>query len=113
MQGYILFRNDRLTHAGGIVAYENCRSACKRLSQFHLPLDSLTEIMWLQMRPTRLPRQISIMLLGIVYHPPRVKASDNEVLYKQIQRAIDEYSRDHPERLIWIVGDFNPTTTNI
>ena len=53
------------------------------------------------------------MLLGIVYLPPRAKASDNEVLYKQIQHAIDEYSRDHPERLIWIVGDFNPTTTNI
>ena len=66
MKNYVLFRRDRPTHAGVIAAYSNCDIPCQIVST---PTDSPTEILWIKLRPRRLPRPVPIILLGIVYHP--------------------------------------------
>ena len=48
------------------------------------PPDMITEAMWIQLRPTRLPRQITSILIGVIYHPPRATADDNNMLYDYI-----------------------------
>ena len=69
--------------------------------------------MWLHLRPIRLPRSISTILLGIVYHPPSATSEDNDKLYTHVQETVDSYLSAHPESLIYVVGDFNPNSTNI
>ena len=64
-------------------------------------------------RPLRLPRQVSMILVGTVYHPPSSTVEDNQCLLQQIQDNVDSFFRDHPEGLIFICGDFNPTSTRI
>ena len=54
-----------------------------------------------------------IILVGVIYHPPKATSDDNTRLYIPIQSVVDSYMRDHPDCLVWIVGDFNHTSTNI
>ena len=73
----------------------------------------ITEDMWIQLRPTRLPKQISSILIEVIYHPPRAVADDNNMLYDYIQNTVDTYLVDHPDSLVCIVADFNPNSTHI
>ena len=107
MNNFVLFRNDCPSHAGGVGIYVNCKIPCKRLPDYQ-PSESIAGTLWTQLRPVRLPRKISVILLGIVYHPPRANAADNNHLYNHVQSAVDTLLRTHPDYLIWIVGDFNP-----
>ena len=50
-------------------------------------------------------------LLGIIYHPP--SAEDNAKLYEHVKTMVDSYTLLHPECLVLVTGDFNPTSTNI
>ena len=63
--------------------------------------DSLTETLWVHLRPRRLPRSVSRILIGVVYHPPDATTSDNDILYNHIQQTVDEYSLKHPDCLIY------------
>ena len=112
MRDFILFRKDRTTRGGGVAAYINSAIPCKRLAALDLS-GSITETLWLQLRPVRLPRPVSSLFIGIVYHPPQATANDNNKLYDHIQKTVDLYLLDHPDSLVCIVGDFNPNSTNI
>ena len=109
---FSLFRKDRATRGGGTAMYVKSSIQCKILDILQPP-DMITEAMWVQLRPTRLPRQISSILVGVIYHPPRATADDNNISYEYIQKTIDTYLADHPDSLVCIVGDFNPNSTNI
>ena len=112
LQDYVLFRKDRHNRCGGGVAlFVSSTVYCKRLPEIELK-DSLTETLWVHLRPRRLPRSVSCILIGVVYHPPDPTTSDNDILYNHIQQTVDEYSLKHPDCLIWISGDFNPSSTS-
>ena len=55
----------------------------------------------------------SVSHLGIVYHPPRANAADDNNLYNHVQSVVDNFLRTHPDCLLWIFGDFNSNSTNI
>lgn len=113
MDDFIVFRKDRSqARGGGLVVYVNCTIPCKVLSQFVSP-NNTSECLWLQLRPRRLPRSVSSVLLAVIYHPPHATSQDNNDLYNHVQTTTDSYSLDHPECLVCVVGDFNPTSTNI
>ena len=40
--------------------------------------NSSFEVLWIRMRPTRLPRGVNSVIVGTVYHPPN--ADDSEML---------------------------------
>lgn len=109
---FSLFRRDRHTRGGGVAIYVNPSIQCKRLVVDDPP-DFITESLWLQLRPIRLPRPISSIIIGVIYHPPQASTDDNNRLYEYIQRTVDSYLIDYPDSLICIVGDFNPNSTNI
>ena len=72
----------------------------------------MSEILWLQIRPGRLPRVLSSILIAVVYHPPHASADDNK-LHDYIQDVVHSSSAGRPDSLTCIVGDFNPNSTNI
>ena len=108
----MVFRKDRsVSHGGGLTVYVNSTICCKSLSQFANP-GNVSECLWLQLRPRRLPRSVSSVVLAVIYHPPYA-AQDNNNLYNHVKATVDLYSLGHPECLICVVGDFNPNSTNI
>jgi hypothetical protein len=69
IQGYNLIRRDRVegTH-GGV-----CVIAFTVLDELY---NSSFEILWISIRPNRLPRGITNLIIGTVYHPPSTDNSD-------------------------------------
>ena len=109
----MVFQKDRsVSRGGGLAVYVNSTIRCKSLSQFANP-GNVSECLWLQLRPRRLPRSVSSVLLAVIYHPPYATTQDNNDLYNHVQATVDLYSLEHPECLICVVGDFNPNSTNI
>ena len=78
LANFSLFREDRATRGGAIAMY--VKSIQCKILDISKPLHMITEAMWIQLRHTRLPRQISSILMGTIYHPPRATADDNNML---------------------------------
>ena len=69
--------------------------------------------MWLHVKPFRLPRSVSSVLIGLIYHPPHASSEDNNVLFSHVQETVDWFLHLYPEALVCVTGDFNPASTNI
>ena len=110
LPGYLCFRNDLQNRRGGGVC-ENVKSLfpCKRMSDFEEPdLESV----WIFVRPYRLPRCASCILVGAVHHPPS-NGDMNERLVGHIDRNCETFFSKHPDRVIIVTGDFNPISTGL
>ena len=95
LSNYILFRRDRPTHAGGVCIFVDAEIPCSCLRAFE---SSEIESIWIKARPLRLPRQVSMILVGTVYHPPSSTVEDNQRLLQHIQDNVESFLRDHPRR---------------
>ena len=62
------------------------------------------EVLWLNVRPRRLPRGFSSIIIGVVYHPP---GADNESMRDYIRDCLTKIKALHPNCGIIIAGDFN------
>ena len=103
------FRNHRTSSIGdGVCAYINSTIKVRRITEFEN--DSIESI-WISIRPKRLPRSISVILLAVIYHSTSSTAVENSELYKHIQSNVDHFLSKHPDALIIITGEFNPTST--
>jgi len=51
-----------------------------------------------------MPRGVTHLLLGVVYHPP---AANNFAMNEYLVSSIDEFTRRHPACGVLILGDFN------
>lgn len=71
------------------------------------------ESLWVTIRPHRLPRHTSIVLLAVVYHPPSSNAEENQTLLDHLLSNTDLFLTKHPDALVIITGDFNPSSTNL
>ena len=108
---YLIFRNDRLTTiGGGVCIYVNSKIPCQRFIKYE---DPGIESLWLSIRPFRLPRSISLILLAVIYHPTSCGAAENQALYNHIQTNVDTFLRNHPNGLVLVTGDFNPLSTGL
>ena len=109
LSNFILFRNDReISHGGGVCIYIKSSIKCRRIKEFENPL---VESLWLSVRPRRLPRSISVILLAVVYHTTSAGAAENFELYNHIQSNVDSFLCRHPDAAVIVTGDFNPTST--
>jgi len=50
-----------------------------------------------------MPREISHILIGAVYHPPK---ADNGLMLDHLMWSMDSVSRQHPQTAIILLGDF-------
>ena len=53
---------------------------------------------------------MSTILLGLIYHSTSCAADDNVALIDHMQKVSEAFLLKHPDGLIIINGDFNPTT---
>lgn len=63
------------------------------------------------MRPHSLPRQITSIVLGVIYHSTSNREPENVILRNHIQRNLDALLLMQPNVLVVLTGDFNPTST--
>ena len=105
--GYdFVYKNRNLACHGGVGVYIRNTMFYKRLD--HLQ-HSDYEVLWVYIRPNRLPRGSSCLVLGVVYHPP--DAADDEMLQFQSTSLITIESTYSGCGLI-IAGDFNRLKCN-
>ena len=108
---YACMRRDRPDgHCGGVCVYVDSHLPCTRLSKFE---NTDIESVWLSVRPFRLPRTISIILVAVVYHPPNYGAEENSRLIDHLSINTEAFLAKHPDGQVIVTGDFNPTSTGI
>jgi len=106
IDGYVCYRHDRTDgrQAGGVVCYVRQNLPFTLLK----PVDnSGVESLWLLYRQPHMPRSMSHIVYGIVYHPP--DATDR-ITTTHIIDNIDAIVRQHSNAASIIVGDFNKMT---
>ena len=62
------------------------------------------EVLWLNVRPRRLPRGISSIDIGVVYHPP---GAYNESMRDYMRDCPTKVECLHPDIGVIVAGDFN------
>ncbi|CAB3996817.1 Hypothetical predicted protein [Paramuricea clavata] len=97
-----------VSNGGGVCAYINSTIYCRRIEEFE---NSSIELLWLSVRPKKLPRSVSVILLAVVYHSTASRQTKNVELYSHIQTNVDSFLYSHPE--VPITGDFNFRSTGL
>lgn len=96
-------RNDRKGRkGGGVLVYVRSNMIPNHLEKLH---DDNLETLWFTVRPRRLPRQFSIIAVGIIYHPP--SPNPDHPMLEHIHKCLDHILQKHPDAGILLVGDFN------
>ena len=106
ISGYLPpMRRDRQGKKGGgvLVYMRDTLANCVRRHK-HLE-DPDLETIWITVRPRRLPRKYSILIVGAIYHPP--KPNPDGPMLQHIHRSLDMLLQKHPDAAIILAGDFN------
>ena len=93
---------------GGVCIFINNNIYCKRLASFENPS---IESLWLLVRPKRLRRSISVILLAVIYYPASAGHTQNVDLYSHTSSNVDISMQSHPDALVLVTGDFNYRST--
>ena len=102
VSGYNIIRRDReaFDH-GGICMYVRDSMRYDVLSNI---MNESFEVLWVKTRPKRLPRGISSLIVGTVYHPPG--ASDPLIL-DYLYESLSTIEALFPDCGLILLGDFN------
>ena len=105
INGHKIFRKDRSVHrGGGICVFISDDISAKRRPDIE---DPNFECLWFSLRPTRLPRPLSCIMVCVVYHPPGLSAKDHQDLNDYLVSTIDTLRTQYPDCGIVLLGDFN------
>ena len=69
-------------------------------------MDENFEVLWVKICPPRLPRGISSIVVGTVYHPPRAGYSDRQ-MSDYLLESLSKIEARFPDCGLIILGDFN------
>ena len=109
LNDYNLFRKDRITgRGGGVCVYVKKDIPCMRWS--NLENDSF-ECLWLYLRPKRLPRPLSGIVIAAIYHPPCLPVKEHDDLNEYLINTADLIRNKYPDHGLVFVGDFNDFET--
>jgi hypothetical protein len=95
-------RSDR--RGGGILLYIRDDFASNIKRHTYLEEQEL-ESMWFTIRPFKLPRERSLIILGVIYHPP--KPNPDRPMQQHIYSCLDTLLAKHPDAAVILLGDFN------
>ena len=100
--GYNIIRKDRVerTH-GGVCVYVQNQIKVEILSNLISPS---FEVLWLKLRPRKLPGGISSIVLAAIYHPP---GSDNLAMIDYLIDCLTRAEAMHSNCGIILMGDLN------
>jgi hypothetical protein len=95
---YTMFRRDRSTPGGGVLAYVHQSIPVSRLTTAEV---DDKEVLWLLLRPPRTPRPFSSIIVAIVYYPPGQSAECGTDMIEYLTSNLDRlYSvTDHRPQL--------------
>ena len=68
------------------------------------------ESIWISMRPPSLPKQITSIVIGVIYHSNSNREPENVILRQHIQRNLGMLLFDQSNALVIITGDFSHHT---
>ena len=107
--GYSVLRRDRSSdHHGGVCHYINAEIRYKRLEALSCCRDH--EVLWVQLRPKRLPRGFSSLIVAVVYHP-HWSAAENEFMQEHLFPSLKLVESRFPDCALIVAGDFNRLDT--
>ena len=103
ISGYTCYRRDRQDgrRGGGVVCYVREGLFCTHLDSFMSPE---VESLWFLYRGNRMPRDLSHVVIGVVYHPPN---SSSSVTVSHIVECLDDITRKCAAAGVVVLGDFN------
>ncbi|XP_066024381.1 uncharacterized protein [Pocillopora verrucosa] len=102
IKGYQLFRRDRVGgQHGGVCMYVKDSTQCKVLSDLH---HEDHEALWAALRPTRLPRGFSNIIVGVVYQPPD---ANDSAMRDYLVSSLISLEANFSNCAIILAGDFN------
>ena len=100
--GYNIACKDRVIgQHGGVCLYINVKIPYEVLNQYHHPL---LEVLWVKTRPHRLPRGLSCIIIGSIYHPPSAHA---ETMINYLLEQLASIESTYLNCDFMILGDFN------
>ena len=103
--GYNIFWRDRVhSRGGGVCGYLAQNIPCRHLLDLENPN---FECLWVWLRPNRLPRPLSGIVVCMVYHPPGLPAEDHRSLNEYVINTIDFLRNKYPDYGVVVLGDFN------
>ena len=104
INGYNVIRLDRRvsTH-GGVCMYVKDTIPYSVLKDLEDESDVL-EVLWVKLRPTRLPRGVSNIVIGVVYHPPNAV---NSTMLDYLSKCLGDLESRYPNCGIFVLGDLS------
>ena len=112
IDGFTIVRSDRTTKSGkqtgGVCAYINDKWAHN--NNIHIKKTLCTpdiELLAVSIRPYYLPREISHVIINVVYIPPEANTTVSKEI---ISDWLHELETSHPDSLRLVLGDFNKCT---
>ena len=107
-EGYTQFSKCRDgRRGGGVLVYAKDDLNPTPVRHFIVP-DAM-EILWLHLRPKRLPRQVSGLYVAAVYSPPN--STSDALLIDHVIHTIDQLKSKHPFAGFIVLGDLNKLDT--
>ena len=102
LAGFCRERKDRMERGGGGVACHVTETAV--YGQLHDIEDDEHEVLWIRLKPKKLPRKYSCIIIACIYHPP---GPDNGSLREYLITSLDTILRRSPDCGVILSGDFN------
>ena len=104
INGFNLIRRDRKEAIhGGVCMYIKASIPYTILGDLEDENGSF-EVLWIKLRPTRLPRGISSIVAGVVYHPPQ---ATNSMMLDYLTKCLMDLESKYPNCGLLVLDDFN------
>ncbi|PFX15826.1 hypothetical protein AWC38_SpisGene19934 [Stylophora pistillata] len=103
-QSFNVFRKDRSTPAGGVLAYVHSSIPTICLENLEV---SNKEVLRLLHTPPRIPRPFSCIIMADLYFPPGKTCAEEKELIDHVTERLDNFLIERPSVDIIITGDFN------
>ena len=102
LPGYCCERRDRLDRRGGGVAcYIKDTMQYDHIESLR---DCLHEVLWVRLKPHKLPRRFSNIVVGCIYHPPD---AEDGPMQEYLIKCVDHIFRKYSDAGVILMGDFN------
>ena len=110
---FSIVRRDRQGRlGGGVMLFIRNNSTFKRLDDLLRSCEDF-EILWVLLRPKLLPRDVSVLILAVVYFPPWYDVATFTKLCFYIVNCIDRLKQQYPGAGFLVMGDFNQVDTKL
>ena len=110
--GYLFYRNDRIERMGGGVGCYVKTGIFSRLIDPPVLKKLNFEVLWLALRPSVLPRPLSVVIVLVVYVPPWYDVASKKSLIDYLVNCVDYLNSVYANALFLMTGDFNSLETS-